>query len=167
MVVGDRGMKLTSLSNEIMESRQSSTINCCTRLLYPCGLKELDDIMNTLFRALHHQHVAHGRVQFQSGIRNLLMEPTGELQQGRSIFIMGFVARRCANSNPATSICAKARPHLNIPGKGDKTGIAADVHGFSGNAMRATVAANALEHEADIAKTQVWLGHANIATTRI
>ena len=26
---------------------------------------------------------------------------------------------------------------------------------------------NALEHEADIAKVQEWLGHANIATTRL
>jgi site-specific recombinase XerC len=28
-------------------------------------------------------------------------------------------------------------------------------------------ATNALEHEADIAKVQEWLGHANISTTRI
>jgi hypothetical protein len=28
-------------------------------------------------------------------------------------------------------------------------------------------ATNALEHEADIAKVQAWLGHANISTTRI
>lgn len=34
-------------------------------------------------------------------------------------------------------------------------------------APRATAATNALEHEADIAKVQEWLGHANIATTRL
>jgi integrase/recombinase XerD len=28
-------------------------------------------------------------------------------------------------------------------------------------------ATNALDHEADIAKVQEWLGHANIATTRL
>ena len=33
--------------------------------------------------------------------------------------------------------------------------------------LRATAATNALEHNADIAKVQEWLGHANIATTRI
>jgi site-specific recombinase XerD len=33
--------------------------------------------------------------------------------------------------------------------------------------MRATAATNALEHGADIAKVQEWLGHANIQTTRI
>jgi integrase/recombinase XerD len=36
------------------------------------------------------------------------------------------------------------------------------VHG-----LRATAATNALEHEADIAKVQEWLGHANISTTRL
>jgi integrase/recombinase XerD len=35
------------------------------------------------------------------------------------------------------------------------------------HALRATAAANALDHQADIAKVQEWLGHANIATTRI
>ena len=34
-------------------------------------------------------------------------------------------------------------------------------------APRATAATNALDHQADIAKVQEWLGHANIATTRI
>jgi len=29
------------------------------------------------------------------------------------------------------------------------------------------IGANALDHQADIAKVQEWLGHANIATTRI
>ena len=35
------------------------------------------------------------------------------------------------------------------------------------HALRATAATNALENQADIAKVQEWLGHANIATTRI
>jgi integrase len=33
------------------------------------------------------------------------------------------------------------------------------------HSLRATAATNALDHEADIAKVQEWLGHANIATT--
>jgi len=49
------------------------------------------------------------------------------------------------------------------------------VRGYSANlgfeigahALRATAATNALDHQADIAKVQEWLGHANIATTRI
>jgi site-specific recombinase XerD len=35
------------------------------------------------------------------------------------------------------------------------------------HALRATAATNALDHLADIAKVQEWLGHANIATIRI
>ena len=35
------------------------------------------------------------------------------------------------------------------------------------HSLRATAATNALDHEADIAKVQEWLGHANISTTRI
>ena len=33
------------------------------------------------------------------------------------------------------------------------------------HSLRATAATNALDHQADIAKVQEWLGHANIATT--
>jgi integrase/recombinase XerD len=33
--------------------------------------------------------------------------------------------------------------------------------------LRATAATSALEHNADIAKVQEWLGHANISTTRV
>jgi integrase/recombinase XerD len=35
------------------------------------------------------------------------------------------------------------------------------------HALRATAATNALDPQADIAKVREWLGHANIATTRI
>src|SRR6185436_1611022 len=44
---------------------------------------------------------------------------------------------------------------------------AVNVPGFCIHSLRATAATNALDHEADIAKVQEWLGHANIATTRI
>jgi site-specific recombinase XerD len=35
------------------------------------------------------------------------------------------------------------------------------------HSLRATAATNALSHDADIAKVQEWLGHANISTTRL
>jgi integrase/recombinase XerD len=35
------------------------------------------------------------------------------------------------------------------------------------HALRATATTNALHQQADIAKVREWLGHANIATTRI
>jgi site-specific recombinase XerD len=45
--------------------------------------------------------------------------------------------------------------------------IGINIERFAAHALRATAATNALEHEADIAKVQEWLGHANISTTRI
>ncbi|WP_073168561.1 tyrosine-type recombinase/integrase [Pseudomonas asturiensis] len=46
---------------------------------------------------------------------------------------------------------------------------AAQIHvaGLGVHGLRATAATNALEHDADIAKVQIWLGHANISTTRL
>jgi integrase/recombinase XerD len=50
---------------------------------------------------------------------------------------------------------------------GLETGINAEVNGLCVHSLRATAATNALSHEADIAKVQEWLGHANISTTRL
>ena len=41
------------------------------------------------------------------------------------------------------------------------------IDGISAHAMRATAATNALQHQADIAKVQEWLGHGHIGTTRL
>ena len=46
-------------------------------------------------------------------------------------------------------------------------GIAGTTPRLGVYAMRATAATNALEHGADIAKVQEWLGHADISTTRL
>lgn len=45
--------------------------------------------------------------------------------------------------------------------------VGIDVEGLGVHGLRATAATNALDHDADIAKVQVWLGHANISTTRL
>ena len=45
--------------------------------------------------------------------------------------------------------------------------VGIDVDGLGVHGLRATAATNALDHDADIAKVQVWLGHANISTTRL
>jgi integrase/recombinase XerD len=47
------------------------------------------------------------------------------------------------------------------------TGINAEVVGLCVHSLRATAATNALSNEADIAKVQEWLGHANVSTTRL
>jgi len=50
---------------------------------------------------------------------------------------------------------------------GSETGLNIEANGLRVHSMRATAATNALSHEADIAKVQEWLGHANISTTRL
>lgn len=50
---------------------------------------------------------------------------------------------------------------------GKRLGINQAVHGFCVHSLRATAATNALSHNADIAKVQEWLGHANVSTTRL
>ncbi len=47
-----------------------------------------------------------------------------------------------------------------------KNGIG-EIENLAVHSLRATAATNALDHEADIAKVQEWLGHASIATTRL
>ncbi len=42
-----------------------------------------------------------------------------------------------------------------------------NIVGFNVHSLRATAATNALENGSDIAKVQVWLGHANVSTTRL
>lgn len=44
---------------------------------------------------------------------------------------------------------------------------AIQVQGLGVHGLRATAATNALDHDADIAKVQMWLGHASISTTRL
>jgi integrase len=48
-----------------------------------------------------------------------------------------------------------------------ETGISAEAIGICVHSMQATAATNALSNEADIAKVQEWLGHANVSTTRL
>lgn len=46
-------------------------------------------------------------------------------------------------------------------------GVSAEVNGLCVHSLRATAATNALSNQADIAKVQEWLGHANVSTTRL
>ena len=67
-------------------------------------------------------------------------------------------------SNPTKPITADGI-YREIKRYGLKVGIA--LEGFGAHALRATAATNALLHDADIAKVQELLGHANISTTRL
>lgn len=48
-----------------------------------------------------------------------------------------------------------------------EVGLLEAVPGLCVHSLRATATTNALSHEADIAKVQEWLGHADISTTRM
>lgn len=48
-----------------------------------------------------------------------------------------------------------------------ESGVSAEAIGTCVHFMLATAATNALSHEADVAKVQEWLGHANVSTTRL
>jgi integrase len=45
--------------------------------------------------------------------------------------------------------------------------VGIDVDGFGPHALRATAITNALDNNADLKKVQLWVGHANISTTRM
>ena len=71
------------------------------------------------------------------------------------------------NSKTSLNNAMTARGVLTLIKKyADEVGISASVDGFCVHALRATAITNALEHEADIAKVQEWVGHSKIDTTR-
>ena len=78
----------------------------------------------------------------------------GSRQNGKDAYLYdSSFPLRCERSR-----CVGCQPRSPC----SRSGVEIGVH-----ALRATAATNALEHEADIAKVQEWLGHANIATTRL
>ena len=82
---------------------------------------------------------------------------------GRPLEATGALFRAVGNraGGLAKAITADAIYKI-VRGYSAKLGFEIGAH-----ALRATAATNALDHQADIAKVQEWLGHANIATTRI
>lgn len=81
------------------------------------------------------------------------------LGQGQAPLFVPLRGRRTGAGLTADGIYAVVGAHAQA------AGIA--VAGLGVHGLRATAATNALEHEADIARVQQWLGHANISTTRL
>src|SRR6202035_4647294 len=85
---------------------------------------------------------------------------------GHAADASGAVFRPVTNNR--TGDLDPASVYQNIVRKyGLETGISAEVNGLCVHSLRGTAATNALSHEADIAKVQEWLGHANVSTTRL
>ncbi|WP_229458248.1 tyrosine-type recombinase/integrase [Massilia glaciei] len=86
---------------------------------------------------------------------------------GHATEIPGGLFRPMKNNRPDDSSASITADGVYKMLAGYAASIKMDVAGFGPHSLRATAATNALDHNADIAKVQEWLGHANIATTRI
>lgn len=88
------------------------------------------------------------------------LEASGHhLEQKKAPLFMPLRGRRTGAGVSANGIYALVGEYARAAG--------IEVAGLGVHGLRATAATNALENEADIAKVQQWLGHANISTTRI
>ena len=76
-----------------------------------------------------------------------------------------FRSVKKSGASSIRSLNGSAIYHQIIKKHATRAGIT--MTGFCVHSLRATAATNALENEADIAKVQEWLGHANISTTRL
>jgi site-specific recombinase XerD len=87
------------------------------------------------------------------------LEAAGHAGEGRAALFRPLHRGRPEGANQALSPDAVFKL---VQAYSEGVGVKVGAH-----AMRATAATNALDHQADIAKVQEWLGHANIATTKI
>ena len=81
---------------------------------------------------------------------------------GRALEATGALFRAVGRAKGSVKAITADAIYKIVRGYSAKLGFEIGAH-----ALRATAATNALDHQADIAKVQEWLGHANIATTRI
>jgi integrase/recombinase XerD len=97
-----------------------------------------------------------------AGCLNAYLQASGHAAQRDSPLFRPMINNRVGHTETALTVDGV---YAIVTGYGRQVGIAAER--FAPHALRATAATNALDHQADIAKVQAWLGHASIATTRI
>jgi site-specific recombinase XerD len=98
-----------------------------------------------------------------AGLINNYLEALGHTQEGDDpLFqpVINNVQKRTDTAMTADGVYKLLQVYA------DKIGLSG-IERLGVHALRATAATNALDHEADIAKVQEWLGHANISTTRL
>jgi integrase/recombinase XerD len=140
-----------------------------------------------LFHALRREELCKLRVRdfrhTRKGVPHLKVSGKGgktryvPLHPGTNALIHDYLAAAGHDADDAGALFRPIRNNRTGKTEGAITadGVYRIVRGYSAalgfeigvHALRATAATNALDHEADIAKVQEWLGHANIATTRI
>ena len=119
---------------------------------------------------------APGRAAPQ-GPRQGLQDPARPGPPGRALGPRRLPRARHAPPRPATHPCSsrcrpagpagRSRATASTSSSGSTPRPTAIPMERIVHALRATAATNALEHEADIARVQDWLGHANVSTTRL
>jgi site-specific recombinase XerD len=151
------------------------------------GLRDRAILATLLYHALRRTEVCNLRVvdyrHQRGGLPHLRV--TGKRRKIRYIPLHEFAADLIddyldAAGHGDDAKGALFRPLRNSRGGGMEKAITPDglyklvqhysvVLGFKvrAHALRATAATNALNHDADLAKVQAWLGHANISTTRL
>lgn len=151
------------------------------------GLRDRAILAVLLYHGLRREEAAQlgvGDMLERRGIKHLLVHGKGG--KVRYLPLHPVAADRIHNYLERSGhhlVAPKGPLFLPLRGPVDRGGITADgiyklveayakkagikVDGLGVHGLRATAATNALEHEADIAKVQAWLGHANISTTRI
>ena len=143
-------------------------------LLYH-GLRR-EELSTLKVRDIHPRRgVLHLRVHGKGGkLRYLPLHPgTAELvtdyleAAGHGEDLAGALFRPVKNNTGGTMEGAVTADGIYKMVKHYAKRVGVNIEGFGAHSLRATAATNALDHEADIAKVQEWLGHANIATTRL
>ena len=154
------------------------------------GLRDLAILSVLLFHALRREELTKLRVKdfnlMRSGVAHLRIQGKGgktryvPTHHATLVNITEYLEKSARKED---SDGALFRPMRNTRGGSTDTAMTAngvynlvcgylrkiglDKALFAPHALRATAATNALLHNADIAKVQEWLGHANIQTTRI
>jgi integrase/recombinase XerD len=151
------------------------------------GMRDRAILATLLYHALRREELCKLRVKDfkheRRGVAHLKVSGKGEktryvpLHGVASDLIRDYLEKAGHGADDAGALF---RPLRNGHGGGRQKAITPDgvyklVRGYSAalgfeigaHALRATAATNALDHQADIAKVQEWLGHANISTTRI
>jgi len=151
------------------------------------GKRDRAILATLLYHALRREELCKLKVKDfkheRRGVAHLCVSGKGEktryipLHPGASGLILDYLE---AAGHAADDPGALFRPLSNNVGRRPHKAITPDgvyklvreysaMLGFEigAHGLRATAATNALDHEADIAKVQEWLGHSNIATTRL
>lgn len=151
------------------------------------GIRDRAILATLLYHALRREELCKLTVRDfmheRGGVRHLRVSGKGE--KTRYVPLHGIArdlveAYLQKSGHGANEKGALFRPLRNANGGGREKAITPDgvyklVRQYSAalrfeigaHALRATAATNALDHQADIAKVQEWLGHSNIATTRL